>query len=136
QRAQHQHAQPVRHRQAQLRQANAGADELWRAQRLVVRRSLLLAERLGRNRGQQEVSGQAAAEVRGMSELNMATITTRLRKETETLADLLEWLGGIPPERVWMHPFPGTATEEDLIAILDGPNKRICELVDGVLVEK
>ena len=71
-----------------------------------------------------------------MSELNMATITTRLRKETETLADLLEWLGGIPPERVWMHPFPGTATEEDLIAILDGPNKRICELVDGVLVEK
>jgi Uma2 family endonuclease len=52
-----------------------------------------------------------------------------------TLADLLESLGNIPPERVRFHPFPGTATERDVIAIHDREN-RLCELVDGVLVEK
>ncbi len=35
-----------------------------------------------------------------------------------------------------MTPLPGTATEEDLIAILDRADKRLCELVDGTLVEK
>ena len=34
----------------------------------------------------------------------------------ETVADLLERLGGIPPERVRMKPYPGTATEQDVIA--------------------
>ncbi len=54
----------------------------------------------------------------------------------ETVADVLERLGDIPASRVRWQPFPGTATEEDLIAIVDGPNKRLCELVDGTLVEK
>jgi len=53
----------------------------------------------------------------------------------ETVADLLESLGDIPPERVRMHPWPGTATEEDVLAI-HATEKRLCELVDGVLVEK
>ncbi|MFI5454400.1 MAG: Uma2 family endonuclease [Isosphaerales bacterium] len=53
----------------------------------------------------------------------------------ETIADLLESLGDIPPERVRMHPWPGTATEEDVLAI-HAREKRLCELVDGVLVEK
>lgn len=56
-----------------------------------------------------------------------------------TAADLLEQvegLGGIPLYRVLLRPIPGTATEEDLLALLDGANKRLCELVDGVLVEK
>ncbi|HZY83499.1 MAG TPA: Uma2 family endonuclease [Gemmataceae bacterium] len=52
-----------------------------------------------------------------------------------TVADLLEKLGGVPPERVRMKPLPGTATEEDLIAIQDRENRN-CELIDGVLVEK
>jgi Uma2 family endonuclease len=52
-----------------------------------------------------------------------------------TVADLLEKLGGVPPERVRLQPLPGTATEEDLIAIQDR-EKRNCELIDGVLVEK
>jgi Uma2 family endonuclease len=30
----------------------------------------------------------------------------------------------------------GTATEADLLAALESPRKRVCELVDGVLVEK
>ena len=52
-----------------------------------------------------------------------------------TVADLLDQLGGIPPERVRMTPFPGTATEKDVIEMDDrgGP---LCELIDGTLVEK
>lgn len=52
-----------------------------------------------------------------------------------TLADLLDTLGNIPPERIRMQPPPGTATEDDVIAI-HAREKRLCELVDGVLVEK
>jgi Uma2 family endonuclease len=52
-----------------------------------------------------------------------------------TVADLLEKLGGVPPERVRLQPLPGTATEEDLIAVQDRENRN-CELIDGVLVEK
>src|SRR5207244_2699767 len=52
-----------------------------------------------------------------------------------TLADLLERLGAIPPARVRFQPAPGTATEEDVIAAGQREN-RLCELVDGVLVEK
>jgi Uma2 family endonuclease len=54
----------------------------------------------------------------------------------ETVADLLKRLGGIPANRVRWKPFPGTATEKDLIAVVDGPERRLCELVDGTLVEK
>lgn len=52
-----------------------------------------------------------------------------------TAADLLEQLGGVSPCRVRMNPSPGTATERDLLDILDHEN-RLCELVDGTLVEK
>ena len=61
----------------------------------------------------------------------LATSTSTI----ETLADLLERLGDMPPERIRFHPFPGTATEKDVLARPDGV-KRLCELVDGVLVEK
>jgi len=54
---------------------------------------------------------------------------------TGTLAELIERLGFIPPERIRLFPPPGTATETDVIARPDGV-KRLCELVDGVLVEK
>src|SRR2546427_407184 len=54
----------------------------------------------------------------------------------ETLADLLEQLGGIAPNRVRFRPAPGTATEEDVLAIRNSAERRLCELVDGVLVEK
>jgi Uma2 family endonuclease len=53
----------------------------------------------------------------------------------ETLADLLERLGGIAPKRVRFRPAPGTATEKDVLAV-DVHEDRLCELVDGVLVEK
>jgi Uma2 family endonuclease len=35
-----------------------------------------------------------------------------------------------------MRPPPGTATEEDVLSALEAPRKRLCELIDGVLVEK
>jgi Uma2 family endonuclease len=53
----------------------------------------------------------------------------------ETVADLLESLGDIPPERIRMRPPPGTATEDDVLTVR-ASEKRLCELVDGVLVEK
>jgi Uma2 family endonuclease len=55
----------------------------------------------------------------------------------DTFADVLNRLGGVPPERVLLRPHPGTATEADLIAALLVPGRRrLCELIDGVLVEK
>jgi hypothetical protein len=53
----------------------------------------------------------------------------------DTLADLLDRLGGIPLDRVLFHPPPGTATEADVIAA-DDHEDRLCELIDGVLVQK
>jgi Uma2 family endonuclease len=53
----------------------------------------------------------------------------------ETLADLLQYLGGIAPDRVRFRPPPGTATEEDVLAIHTREG-RLYELIDGVLVEK
>ena len=52
-----------------------------------------------------------------------------------TLADLLDRLGGVSPDRVRFEPPPGTATEADLLAV-EQREGRLCELVDGVLVEK
>jgi Uma2 family endonuclease len=57
------------------------------------------------------------------------------RPTIETLADLVDRLGGVPLDRIRFHPAPGTATEADVLARPDG-EKRLLELVDGVLVEK
>ena len=53
----------------------------------------------------------------------------------ETLADLVEGLGGIPLDRIRFRPVPGTATESDVLEI-ERQENRLFELVDGVLVEK
>ncbi len=55
--------------------------------------------------------------------------------EDRTLADLHEQLGGVPLERIRLHPYPGTATEKDVLET-ERRSGRICELIDGVLVEK
>jgi Uma2 family endonuclease len=52
-----------------------------------------------------------------------------------TVADLLAHVGPIPLRRIRHDPAPGTATEEDVVQIHDR-EKRLYELVDGVLVEK
>jgi Uma2 family endonuclease len=64
-------------------------------------------------------------------------MTTETETEApETVADLVENLGGIPLERIRMRPPPGTATEQDLIALRSKARGKLVELVDGVLVEK
>ena len=55
--------------------------------------------------------------------------------EPQTLADLWVRLGRIPLERIRLHPAPGTATEDDVVRV-DEHENRLCELVDGTLVEK
>ncbi len=52
-----------------------------------------------------------------------------------TIQDLIEQLGDIPPRRILAKPFPGTATEEDLLDA-ERLHHSLFELVDGVLVEK
>ena len=54
----------------------------------------------------------------------------------ETFAELLQRLGDIPLVRIRMRPAPGTATVDDVLQLCAGEPKRLCELVDGVLVEK
>lgn len=52
-----------------------------------------------------------------------------------TAAEMQDQLGGIPLDRIRVKPAPGFATQEDLLRLVDAEN-RICELVDGTLVEK
>lgn len=53
----------------------------------------------------------------------------------ETFGELLKQLGNINPHRIRLRPLPGTATEKDLLDLLERTD-RLYELVDGVLVEK
>jgi Uma2 family endonuclease len=62
--------------------------------------------------------------------------TTTLAPPVETLADVMHRLGDIPLDRILMTPPPGSATPRDLLRLLEGEPKRLCELVEGVLVEK
>jgi Uma2 family endonuclease len=52
-----------------------------------------------------------------------------------TAADLTERFGPILLRRIRFTPAPGTATEQDVLEIHQR-EKRLCELVDGILVEK
>ena len=53
----------------------------------------------------------------------------------ENAADWLHDLGDVPLERIIMDPPPGTASEQDLLVHVER-EKRLCELIDGTLVEK
>lgn len=63
-------------------------------------------------------------------------MASALEVRTEwTVGDLYRRFGPIPLSRMKLDPFPGTATEADAAAI-DDRGERLCELVDGILVEK
>lgn len=64
----------------------------------------------------------------------MTTLLTA-PSESQTLADLVQRLGDVPLNRIRIPPAPGLATEEHLLEI-HRREKRLCELVEGVLVEK
>jgi Uma2 family endonuclease len=53
----------------------------------------------------------------------------------ETVSDILEKIGDVSPQRIRLQPWPGTATEEDVLKV-HKRTQRLYELVDGVLVEK
>ena len=65
----------------------------------------------------------------------MSTVLPDAPPTDWTLADVQSHLDGIPLGRIRAYPSPGTATEADLLEVLDRTN-RICELIDGTLVEK
>jgi Uma2 family endonuclease len=68
----------------------------------------------------------------------MATVTAPTpvaRPQFRTVADLQQYLGGIPAARIRLQPFPGQGTEQDLLTI-HAEEGRICEFIDGILVEK
>jgi Uma2 family endonuclease len=62
----------------------------------------------------------------------MATAT--LESPVKMLAEVLHELGDISPDRIAMPV--GTATEQDVIDAMEAADKRLYELVDGVLVGK
>jgi hypothetical protein len=58
------------------------------------------------------------------------------RPSTElTINELADLFGDMPAGRIRNVPAPGTATEADVIEIAEHED-RLCELIDGVLVEK
>jgi Uma2 family endonuclease len=61
----------------------------------------------------------------------MVTSPSKIR----TLADLITRLGGVPLDRIRFVPPPGTAQVAD-VAWIQQKEGRLCELVEGVLVEK
>lgn len=65
----------------------------------------------------------------------MATAAARITSPPrhQSVADLLDHLH-VPPQRIRLVPPPGTATEDDVVRACN--LKPLCELIDGVLVEK
>jgi Uma2 family endonuclease len=61
----------------------------------------------------------------------MSTISPSIK----TMADLLDRFGGVPLNRIRFRPSIGGATVQDVIDIRRQEGK-LCELVDGVLLEK
>lgn len=60
---------------------------------------------------------------------------TLLDVPIRTMDELLHALGDVPASRVRVNPPPGMATVADLLDV-HAREKRLCELVDGTLVEK
>jgi Uma2 family endonuclease len=70
--------------------------------------------------------------------MSLATLSATVlpgRQGDRTVADLLHRLGDVPASRVLIDPLPGTATENDVIAV-HARDGRLCELIEGTLVEK
>ncbi|HSU65751.1 MAG TPA: Uma2 family endonuclease [Tepidisphaeraceae bacterium] len=56
-------------------------------------------------------------------------------RQFKNAAEWLAELGNVPLDRIIFDPWPGTATEADLLRFVER-DKRLCELIDGTLVEK
>ena len=65
----------------------------------------------------------------------MSTVVPDAPPTEWTIADVRARLPGFPAWRIHTYPAPGTATEKDLLKA-EARGGRICELIDGTLVEK
>ena len=65
----------------------------------------------------------------------MASSTPTSTFSPTNVEQLIAHVGGVPGARIRLSPVPGTATEADLLRACEDEN-RLCELIDGVLVEK
>ena len=65
----------------------------------------------------------------------MSTVLPYIPQAEWTFADVQARLVGIPANRIRTYPAPGTATEADLLDA-EARGDRLCELIDGILVEK
>lgn len=63
----------------------------------------------------------------------MTTTAVRIKKRLSA-EEWLRDLGDVPPHRIRMIPYPGTATEADAVRVSE--TECLCELVNGTLVEK
>lgn len=57
-------------------------------------------------------------------------------EDLDSLADLLDRLGGIAPSRIRLKPAPGLATERDLVINNNHKRSGLVELIEGTLVDK
>jgi Uma2 family endonuclease len=64
----------------------------------------------------------------------MRTVRKR-RLKFRTVAELQEYLWGIPLYRIRLDAPPGEVTDADVL-VIHSREKRTCELIDGILVEK
>src|SRR5690348_2981007 len=67
---------------------------------------------------------------------NLCPMTSSAATELQTFAELHDRLGGVPLSRIRLHPPPGSASEADVVALLESPRRQLCELVERTLVEK
>ncbi len=65
----------------------------------------------------------------------MSTLLPDAPPTAWTMADVQARLPGFPADRIRTYPAPGTATEQDVLDA-EARSDRICELIDGTLVEK
>ena len=67
--------------------------------------------------------------------MTTATISAPTPSVADLAADIARRLGDIPVSRIITDPPPGTATEADLLRLIE-VDRRPCEWIDGTLVEK
>jgi Uma2 family endonuclease len=67
--------------------------------------------------------------------MTMIASPARATRRYDNAAQWLRALGDVPLDRIIFDPLPGTATEADLLRLVER-DKRLCELIDGTLVEK
>lgn len=65
----------------------------------------------------------------------MATVPSSIEVPFVTFAHVVNSLPDIPLERIRLSPTPGTATLANVL-VSDRSDRQVCELIDGVLVEK